>query len=193
MRLSMTQRDKLIRAVVCLASCTPSCIYFLFVVHLPTSNPSSGRKMAKITDGATDGVCTPITNATRSFHCVRRAGRNHQTRKATSRPRFIPCNLPLARAENTKAGFRNPNQKKKRQRFASEVEKCYVGPMPVDEFIRMFLPIGSTSDDAMPVATDAFKAVLSLDENGMKTELCTLLVSDPASSYRSDVDGDASV
>lgn len=89
-------------------------------------------------------------------------------------------NVPLARTENGRDTFKSKNPKRRWQRLATDIRKCYVGPMPVDEFIETFLPVGSTSDNAMSAAGDTFMALSAQGDSECEMDICRRLVSAPS-------------
>lgn len=136
--------------------------------------------MAIKSDGSLRCVRPRTSGTANDFKREAAEAPNRQTRKETSRRRFVLYNIPVVREEDGKDGPQNPDPKQKWRRLATDVEKCYVGPMPVDEFIETFLPVGLVCDDAMPPVKDAFKAFSTPGKTEKETDIGQSLVSNPS-------------
>lgn len=110
-----------------------------------------------------------------SMQATSSGSKNKPTRKAASRL-HLPYDVPIARTKRCEDGYLNSDPRKKWKKLAAEAKRCYVGPMSMDEFIETFLPAGSTSDDLMPPAKDAFKML----PTHLETDVRKKLVSRPS-------------
>ncbi|KAH8115742.1 hypothetical protein DFH11DRAFT_1854205 [Phellopilus nigrolimitatus] len=69
-------------------------------------------------------------------------------------------NTPIARTENgAKGGFQSKDAKSRNTRYAREMKKWCVGPMPVEDFLDEFLPTAPEHKGPMPDWANAFDDV----------------------------------
>lgn len=133
--------------------------------------------MAIKSDGAQKEGRSSIRGAAHDFNHKSVATPNRRPTKAAPRLCLLPYNIPIVRTKGRRDGFQNSDPVKKWLSLAAEIEKRCAGPMPAEEFIEAFLPAGSTGDDAMPPAKEAFKSVPTADYIKTKMDICCPLVS----------------